>query len=168
MGAIIQDRIARFLEMTAPENAPQTLEEIFQRMTCRVAGVEGPEGDPEGLPAICEAKDVPYGRMLTWLMADAARYAVYERALEVRAHELIAQTVGIADGADFPQNKRVRIETRFKVAKHHAPEKYGERLEIMNTERMEVVLEQPAIELLKLVRQTYDVQDAVIAEDDDI
>lgn len=166
MGAIINDRIARLQELIAPQRQSATLEEMFQRMTSRVAGIEGPEGEPESLMQICQSWDVPYGRMLTWLMADAARYGVYERALEIRAHELIAQTVGIADGEDFPQNKRVRIETRFKVAKHHAPEKYGEKLEITNTERMEVVLAQPAIELLKLVRRSHEID--VTPEDGEI
>ena len=61
-------------------------------------------------------------------MADAKRYAVYGRALEVVAHALVAETIDIADSADyFPQEKRVRIDTRFRHAQHHAPEKYGKR-----------------------------------------
>lgn len=161
------DRMARFLEMTAPEREDVTLEEMFQRMTCRVEGVEGPAGRPEGLPAICASWDMPYGRVLQWLMADAGRYARYERALEVRAHELISEVVDIADGEQFPQEKRVRIDTRFRVARHHASEKYGERVEVRNTAAMEVVLEVPAIELLKLVRKSALVENAVIVEDDD-
>lgn len=147
------DRLARFAEMTSPEREAATLEEMFQRMTCRVEGVEGPQGAAEGLPAICTSWGVPYGRVLTWLMADANRYGVYERALEIAAHALVAETVEIADN-DSPatQRDRLRVDTRFRVAKHHAPERYGERIEVHSTERMEVVLERPAIELLKLVR----------------
>lgn len=125
---IQSDRIARFLTLTCEEAEERTLEEMFQRMTARIEGVAGPDGAPESLARICAAWDVPYGRMLAWLMADAKRYSIYERALEVAAHELISQTVGIADGEGFPQDKRIRIETRFKLARHHAPVKYGERI----------------------------------------
>jgi hypothetical protein len=127
---IQNDRMMKFAEMTDVSRETQTLEEMFGRMTCRVEGVEGPEGRPEGLPAICAAWGVPYGRMLTWLMMDAKRYAVYERALEVAAHADIAEVVGIADGPGFPQEKRVRIDARFRVAESHAREKYGKRLQM--------------------------------------
>lgn len=124
------DRVARFLEMTSAEREGSTLDEMFQRMTCRIDGIEGADGRPEGLPAICASWNVPYGRMLAWLMADAKRYAVYERALEVRAHELIGEVVDIADGEAFPQEKRVRIDTRFRVAEAHAAEKYGKKMQL--------------------------------------
>ena len=127
---IMVDRVARFLERTSPEREGATLEEMFQRMTCRVEGVQGLEGRPEGLPAICSTWNVPYGRVLTWLMMDAKRYAVYERALEVAAHADIAEVIAIADGDEFPQTKRVRIEARFRVAESHAREKYGKRLQM--------------------------------------
>src|SRR5258706_11076974 len=126
------DRIARFTELIEREDI--TLEEMFQRMTARVDGVEGPQGRPETLPEICAAWDVPFGRVLNWLMDDAKRYARYERALEVAAHGLIAETVDIADN-DSPatQRDRLRVETRFRVARHHAPEKYGERGQVENS-----------------------------------
>lgn len=105
-----------------------TLEEMFQRMTCRVPGVEGKEGRPEGLPAICASWDVPYNRMLTWLMADAARYSVYKRALEVAAHGLVAEVVEIADNeSPYVQRDKLRVSTRFKMAEFHAPEIYRQR-----------------------------------------
>jgi len=145
------DRVARFVERTSPENEARTLDEMFQRMTSLPSGVVGMQ--PEGLPAICADWDVPYGRVLAWLMADAARYGVYEKALEVASHALVAETIGIAD-SDSPstQRDRLRVETRFRVAKHHAPDRYGEKLQVTNTERMEVVLEVPALELLRHVR----------------
>jgi hypothetical protein len=118
MGAVMTDRAARFVDLTARESA--MLEELGQRLS---------EG--EHLPGICKAWDVPYWRVLTWLMADAKRYDVYQRALEVAAHALVSETVGIADGDGYPQNKRIRIETRFKVAGYHAPEVYGRREEAM-------------------------------------
>lgn len=122
--------MARFLEMTSPASEAVTLEDMFQRMTTKIDGLEAPHNRPEGLPAICASWNIPYGRMLTWLMMDAKRYAVYERALEVASHADIAEVIGIADGDEFPQTKRVRIEARFRVAESHAREKYGKRLQM--------------------------------------
>ena len=120
------DRVARYLELV--EREAETLEEMFQRMTSRVEGIEGPEGRPEMLPAICASWDVPYGRILTWLMADAGRYEVYKRALEIAAHGLVAETVQIADSENqFTQRDRLRVATRFKVAEYHAPAMYRPR-----------------------------------------
>jgi hypothetical protein len=159
------DRLARFNELIASEDS--TLEELFQRMTCT------PEGGsrPESLSEVCAAWDVPYGRMLGWLMADADRYATYQRALEIAAHELVAQTLEIADTPeegvtvktksdgsveetreDRLAHRRLKVETRFRIAKHHAPQLYGERIEVNNNHRVEVLLEIPALELLKRVR----------------
>lgn len=128
MGAIIADRQARLLAKLADEAS--MLDEMFQRMT---GALYDPEGARfyEGLPAICQDWDVPYGRVMTWLMADAERYAVYSRALEVQAHALVAETVEIADDTvnDVARDK-LRVETRFRVAKHHAAKVYGDKVDV--------------------------------------
>jgi hypothetical protein len=124
------DRMARFLEMTSPESEGTTLEEMFQRMTCRVDGVAGAEGRPEGLPAICAAWNIPYGRYLFWLKQDLKRYQVYLDALEIASRADISEVIAIADGDEFPQTKRVRIDTRFRLAESHAREMYGKRLQM--------------------------------------
>lgn len=122
------DRLARFVEMTSPECELRTLEEMFQRMTTRAEGIEGKEGRPQGLPEICAAWDVPYGRMVTWLMADANRYGVYKRALEVAAHGLMAEVVDIADrDSPYVQRDKLQVMTRIKVAEYHAPDIYRPR-----------------------------------------
>lgn len=110
------DRVARFLEAISVSRETQTMDEISQRM-----------GDGEGLPAICKGWDVPYSRMLSWLMADEKRYAVYERALEVAAHALVSEGVGIADAAEDVPKARLQVDTRFRTAQFHAREKYGEK-----------------------------------------
>jgi len=156
------DRVARLLALTSPESEAATLEEIFQRMTSGVPGVEGPLGRPEGLPTICKAWDVPYGRVLTWLMADQKRYEVYQRALEVAAHGLVAETVEIADSENqFTQRDRLRVATRFKVAEYHAPAIYRQRQTVdMNVKhegwgdrlrraRERVIEHEPEIPMLK-------------------
>lgn len=138
MGAVMADRVARYVSLI---EAPDTLDVLCQRVA-----------DEGSLVDICRSLDVPHGRVLTWLMADAARYAVYQRALEVYAHSLVAETVKLADGEpravldgagkpmmgedgkplvienDVPRDK-LRVETRFRVAKHHAPSVYGEKIE---------------------------------------
>jgi hypothetical protein len=125
---IQNDRLLRYAEMTSPEREGATLEEMFQRMTCRVPGVEGKEGRPEGLPAICSTWNVPYGRVLTWLMADVNRWAVYKRALEVAAHGLMAEVVDIADrDSPYVQRDKLQVATRIKVAEYHAPDIYRQR-----------------------------------------
>ena len=130
LGAIINDRVQRFLELTDPDEAGRdggTLDVIFQRM----AG-------GEGLPDICNGWDVPYGKVLMWLMGDAKRYEVYRRALEVSAHGLVGEALGIADEAPGVldngatdtgaiSHAKLRIETRFRLAKYHAPEVYADK-----------------------------------------
>lgn len=133
MGEILNDRLVRFVEKTSPEHEAEFLEEMAQRMTSRIEGIEGPEGRPESLQAICKSLDIPFGRVMTWLMADAKRYAVYERALEVAAHADASEVVAIADGPGFPQEKRVRIDARKWSSQVHAPEKYGERVRVDNS-----------------------------------
>ena len=126
------DRVARYLELI--EREAETLEEMGQRVA---------EG--EGLMAICAAWDVPYARVMGWLMADAKRYEVYRRALEVAAHAEVAEALVIADTPqmgeirkiksdgteeitqeDMLGHRKLRVETRFRRAKHHAPKVYGE------------------------------------------
>lgn len=144
MGAVMADRQARFLEKIAKPD--EMMDEMLQRMC-------GIEGAYEGLPAICRAWDVPYGRVMNWLMADVERYALYQRGLEVQAKALVSEAVEIADNAATPvidpttgkpmlddkgkvvlvetdvQRDKLRVDTRFRVAKHHDNKVYGEKVE---------------------------------------
>lgn len=133
MNEIRKDRIARYLEKTSPENEAVTLDEMCQRMT-------GAMGECETLPNIARAWDIPYGKLMTWLMADVERYTLYQRALEIQAHALVSEAVTIADaepamtergGVDAADvaNRKLKIETRFRVAKHHASKVYGDKVE---------------------------------------
>ena len=122
MGAIMQDRMARYLERI--ERPDETLDEIVQRMT-------GSAGSYEGLPAICRAWDVPYGKVIGWLMADAERYAVYDRALAFQAKALVSEAVEIADeGGDDVARDKLRVETRFRLAKYHDSKVYGDKVDV--------------------------------------
>jgi hypothetical protein len=132
MGAIMQDRVARYLERI--ERPDETLDEIVQRMT-------GSAGSYEGLPAICRAWDVPYGKVIGWLMADAERYAVYDRALAFQAKALVSEAVEIADtepavtekgGVDAADvaHRKLQIETRFRLAKYHDSKVYGDKVDV--------------------------------------
>jgi len=121
MGAITADREARYLERVSDES--RLLDEMVQRMC-------GGDGGYEGLPAICAVWDVPYGRVLAWLMADESRYAVYARALEMQAKGLVSETVALADGGgeDVARDK-LRVDTRFRLAKYHDNKTYGDKVE---------------------------------------
>jgi len=127
----MQDRVARYLALV---DAPDTLELIAQRVS---------EG--ETLGELCRAWDVPVGRVNTWLMADQSRYDVYKRALEIHAHAKVQETIAIADaqaevvredGTTFDPNvvrDRLRVDTRFRVAKYHAPALYADKMEVKHS-----------------------------------
>ena len=125
MGKLKQSRLRRFSRLTSKKSVERTLEELFQRMS-----------GGEGLSKLCQAWDVPYGRVLTWLMADVKRYEVYLRALEVGAHLEVQEAKEIADEVALepdPERREVlrgaaklRVETRFRRAKAHAPKLYGD------------------------------------------
>jgi len=126
---LAQDRVARYVEFIGRGDA--ALEELVQRMC-----------DGEHLPEICRQKDLPYGRVLGWLMEDEGRYRAYQRGLEISAHALVSEALAIADeqkeavrkdgGTYDPDVARdkLRVETRLKVAGKHAPKMYGERADV--------------------------------------
>ena len=127
MGVVTADRVARYLAKV--EDAETTLEEMVARMTGAMVGADG-EPEYQGLPAICAAWDVPYGRVMAWLMADEARYAVYSRALQVQAKALVSEAVPIADGVltkDDVAAAKLRVDTRFRVAEFHDSAVYGKK-----------------------------------------
>ena len=121
MGAVMQDRVARYVALI---EEPSSLDMLVQRVA-----------DEGSLVDICRSLDVPHGRVLTWLMADAGRYQLYLRALEVYAHAKVSEAIPIADAADPAEvgKASLQVNTRFKVAKHHAREIYGEKLEVKHS-----------------------------------
>lgn len=94
---------------------PGVLEELCLRLA-----------DGETIKDLARAWGVPTGRVQAWLLADETRYQAYCRALEVHAHTLMAEVVGIADHGEDLRRDQLRIETRFRVAAHHAKARYGE------------------------------------------
>ena len=123
MNEVKSDRIARYLAMTSPEVESATLDEMVQRMTGMVDANDVVV--MQGLVEICRSWDVPYGKVLLWLMADEVRYGRYQRALEMQAHAYVSETIGIADTGEDTQRDKLRIETRLKIAEKHAPRMYG-------------------------------------------
>lgn len=123
MGDVMNDRMARYVALI--EN-PASLDMLVQRVA-----------EEGSLPSICKSLDVPHGRVLTWLMADIQRYQLYLRALEVFAHQKVSETIPLAD--DVPANKdavakaNLQVNTRFRVAKHHAPALYAEKVEVKHS-----------------------------------
>lgn len=118
---IRRDRIARYVALI--EKPDEFLDLIVQRMTSGDMGYEG-------LPAICRALDVPYGKVMGWLMADAERYGLYDRALAVQAKALVSEAVEIADAGDDVARDKLRVDTRFRLAKYHDSKVYGDKVDV--------------------------------------
>ena len=107
----------RFEIMTGEESG-RTLEELPQRLA-----------DGESLREVCRGWGVPYVRMLLWLMEDEGRFGVYQRALRASAFREVEEAKDEADGATEGDvgARKLRVDVRFRRAKFHAPEVYGER-----------------------------------------
>jgi len=131
MGEIMQDRVAR---LVAKLEDAQTLDEIVQRVATPTENSDGSAAPPDTLMDICKAWDVPYGRLLAWLMADEIRYSKYKRALEMGAHALVGDIVRIADQENpYVQRDKLRITARQFIARVHAPDLYADRTEIKHS-----------------------------------
>ena len=111
------DRAARYVAWTADEAG--ALQEIGVRMA-----------DGETLPQVCKTKDLPYGRVLLWLMGSQERFEVYQRALRVAADAEVGETLALADGAEDTAKAKLQIDTRFRRAKVYDPERFGERVDV--------------------------------------
>lgn len=120
MGEIVQDRIARFVELIAPGRSAATMDELSQRVA---------EG--ETLDAVCQEWAVPYGRVSAWLAADPMRMSTYESALRLWADRLATETVALADdGGGDVQHARLRVDTRMKLVSKLDRTRFGERLDV--------------------------------------
>lgn len=112
------DRLARYVELV---DNPEFIVLLCHRIA---------EG--ETLREITLSLDVPYSRIIYWLMDDDGRYKLYKRSLEAQALGEVDETLKIADSAEGEISPvavsaaKLRIETRFKRAKHHAPKEYGD------------------------------------------
>jgi hypothetical protein len=111
--ALTEESIARCKALI---EKPDTLQVIFQRVS-----------DGDNLMKLCREWEVPPGQLLMWLMDEPKRWELYLKSLEIHAHQLVAETVGIADGQGDHNRDRLRIETRFRVAKYHAPGLYADK-----------------------------------------
>lgn len=111
-----------------------TLDEIVHRVSTPTENTDGSLEPPDTLNELCRAWDVPYGRVLEWLMADEIRYSRYKRALEMGAHALVGEIVRISDQASpYVQRDKLRIDARKYIARVHAPELYADRTEIKHS-----------------------------------
>lgn len=135
MGALKGDRLARYSELIAE---PDFLDAVCQRM-----------GEGESLSDICRSLDVGYSKVMFWLMADVGRYGVFEKALSAQARFEVDEALEIADTPQLGEKRKVnadgseevthedmlghrklRVEARFRRAKAHAPELYGDKLKV--------------------------------------
>jgi hypothetical protein len=122
VGEVMSDRIARFTELIERER--ETMEELAQRVAVG-----------ETLVEVCLAWDVPYGRVMGWLVADAARREVYEGAQAFYADAIAAQTVRIADdeGGGNHLHSAQKIKARQWLAGKYARGRFGDAVVVEHT-----------------------------------
>ena len=106
----------RLAEFCSEANAVGSLEMLAQR----VAG-------GEGLVGICRSLMLPHGRVLLWLMQDVERWQVYMRALRASGFVEADEAKEIADAAE---DTRERIGVRKWRAAKHAPDVYGDKVQL--------------------------------------
>lgn len=81
------------------------------------------------LKVIAEHWTIDYGLLWSWLSEDGERMERYELAQRGVAEYYVAESVGIADGADEEKGvpkAKLMVDTRFKVAQRWNRAKYGE------------------------------------------
>jgi hypothetical protein len=174
MGAVKLDRIARYVEFIGREDA---LRELVDRMC-------GVTGRCEGLPEICRDLDIPYGKVLAWILADAGRYGRYMDGLklqrEILADEAAAgvdEVVGIADEVEEDKvaiakanarisARKLRAEFRVGLASVMTPERYGKKLvnEQVVSLTADAGLLGAAADLLRLVKRNEVVVEGEVLE----
>ena len=132
------ERAQRMAVLTSPENEEQTVAALCERLSGGL--VDGlVVAEPMTLYEICEKEGWPYGRILAWIGASEARSKAVAEAYEFRARHYADETVGIADGVQGSESSeeiaaaRLRIDTRFRYAKHNAPRIYGDAVRVEKT-----------------------------------
>ena len=69
-----------------------------------------------------------WGALWKWIVEDEGRYREYMGALEAHMQMLALETVGIADGEGEAADKKVRIDTRFRLAGKVDRARWGDRV----------------------------------------
>lgn len=134
------DRAVRLAERTGAENESETMDELCQRVS-----------DGDSLKVVCKDWDVPYGKVAAWLIDDPARAEKYATALRLSADALAAEALEIADTTeagtrvketadgtetvteDMLGHRKLRIETRLKLASKWDRARYGDSLQVQHS-----------------------------------
>lgn len=77
----------------------------------------------KSLKACCDELSLSQSVVLHWVRADEDRAQAYDTALRVAAEVMVHETLTIADGSDEP---KLRVDTRFRVAKSWDKGRYGD------------------------------------------
>ena len=91
--------------------------------------------------------------------------ARYDAAMEMRAHQLAAEIIQIADTEPDPNKARVRVDSRKWVASKLAPKTYGDRLDLNVVETVSVSSALRDARLGRLIRDQLPILDAEVIED---
>ncbi len=110
-------KVARFIEVVSD---PQIMDVICYRVA---------EG--ESLRELARAWEIPYGKLARWLADDEGRAAQFAQVLEIRAHDLAEESLGIADAVDNMNpmdisKAKLQIDTRLKIAGKWDKRRYGD------------------------------------------
>lgn len=105
--------------------------EVFQRQVMSDV-LEG--GSPREL---ARKYGVTYADLWRWITEDEERYQEYQKALVGTADDLAHEMLKIADEADEDEvnvaGKKLRVETRMKLASKWDRHRYGENMEMKVT-----------------------------------
>ena len=78
----------------------------------------------KSLAEVAKTKGVWTGQLMAWILEDDERCKLYRNAMKVKAITGVHETREIADGSG---DAKLMIETRFKEAKYHDPDTYGDK-----------------------------------------
>lgn len=108
--------MARFEEMIADGGV---MGEISQRLM-----------DGETLREIAKSRQVPYGKLAEWIIADTTRSERYARASRIWVDALARETVGIADNAEATKvgisHAKLQTDVRMRIASKLDRGTYGD------------------------------------------
>lgn len=103
---------------------------LYEVMLARFVGAL-PREEGERVPRwweVCREFGMSHGGVMIWISQDADRVMKFEQALRLRVRMMEEEALEIADEDG---DARVRIDTRFRVAKVWDRERHGDRTEVL-------------------------------------
>lgn len=103
---------------------------LFDYILSRLVGAFGDENELPKAYDVCKDIGISYGGLLKWMSQDTsgARMKQFRNAMQIRAQTLAEDALRIADEAppEHVQKARLRIDTRFRLARAYSPAVFGD------------------------------------------